>query len=93
VRVNTTSNGRRTPPLRENVPIVSPLPSSSQSHPFETPACARVAEVLSALYFALDLTEGQPHGHAVRSCVIGMHVAQEIGLPLEAQSDLYYACS
>jgi hypothetical protein len=29
----------------------------------------------------------------VRSCVIGMHVAQEIGLPLEAQSDLYYACS
>jgi putative nucleotidyltransferase with HDIG domain len=27
----------------------------------------------------------------VRSCVIGMHIGREIGLPLEAQSDLYYA--
>jgi putative nucleotidyltransferase with HDIG domain len=52
---------------------------------------ARAAEVLSALSFALDLTEGQPPGHAVRSCVIGMHLGHEIGLPLEALADLYYA--
>lgn len=51
----------------------------------------RVAEVLSALSFALDLTEGQPVGHAVRSCVFGMYIAREIGLPLQAQGDLYYA--
>jgi putative nucleotidyltransferase with HDIG domain len=57
----------------------------------EIPARARLAEVLSALSFALDLTEGQPPGHAVRSCVIGMRVAQEMGLPIEDQSDLYYA--
>jgi putative nucleotidyltransferase with HDIG domain len=57
------------------------------------PSGARIslAEVLSALSFALDLTEGQPAGHAVRSCVIGMHIAGEIGLPVEAQTDLYYA--
>ena len=40
---------------------------------------------------ALDLSTGQPMGHSVRSCVIGMRLAQEIGLPQEAQSDLYYA--
>lgn len=52
---------------------------------------ARTAEVLSALSFALDLTEGQPPGHAVRSCAIGMHLGHELGLPLEALADLYYA--
>jgi putative nucleotidyltransferase with HDIG domain len=50
-----------------------------------------VSEVLSALSFALDLTEGQPMGHSVRSCVLGMRLAHEIGLPPEARSDLYYA--
>jgi putative nucleotidyltransferase with HDIG domain len=51
----------------------------------------RVSEVLSSLSFALDLTEGQPMGHSVRSCVVGMLIAKEIGLPVEAQCDLYYA--
>ena len=55
------------------------------------PAPVLVSEVLSALSFALDMTEGQPPGHAVRSCVFGMHIAQEIGLPRGAQGDLYYA--
>ena len=50
-----------------------------------------VSEVISALSFALDLTEGQPPGHAVRCCVFGMQVAQELGLPVDAQADLYYA--
>lgn len=30
-------------------------------------------------------------GHSVRSCVIGMRIAQELGLPVEEQADLYYA--
>ncbi len=51
----------------------------------------RVAEVISALSFALDLTEGQPMGHSVRSCVFGMRLAEEIGVPLAMRSDLYYA--
>ncbi len=38
--------------------------------------------------FALDLTEGQPIGHSIRSCIFGMHIAQEIGLPLNEQADL-----
>src|SRR3978361_1211369 len=51
----------------------------------------RVSEVISALSFALDLTEGQPMGHAIRSCVLGMAIAKELGLPLADRSDLYYA--
>ena len=51
----------------------------------------RVSEIISSLSYALDLTEGQPMGHSVRSCVFGMQIAKEIGLPIEAQGDLYYA--
>jgi putative nucleotidyltransferase with HDIG domain len=51
----------------------------------------RVSEVISALSYALDLTEGQPMGHSVRSCMIGMRLAVEVGLPLREQGDLYYA--
>jgi HD-GYP domain-containing protein (c-di-GMP phosphodiesterase class II) len=50
-----------------------------------------VSEVLGALSFALDLTEGQPFGHALRSCLIGMGLADKIGLPLQERRDLYYA--
>jgi hypothetical protein len=50
-----------------------------------------LSEVLTALSHALDLTEGQPFGHTVRTCLIGMRLADEIGLPAEARSALYYA--
>lgn len=49
------------------------------------------SEVLAALSFALDLTEGQPPGHAMRSCLIGMRIAGELGLSPETRSALYYA--
>jgi HD-GYP domain-containing protein (c-di-GMP phosphodiesterase class II) len=49
------------------------------------------AEVLSALSRALDLTEGQPLGHTVRACAIGMRLGQEVGLDEEALAALYYA--
>jgi putative nucleotidyltransferase with HDIG domain len=51
----------------------------------------RLSEVVSALSLALDLTEGQPMGHAIRSCIIGMRIAEELGLPSRDCSDLYYA--
>ena len=47
--------------------------------------------VISALSYALDITEGQPAGHAVRSCAIGMRIAEELGLPSDTRSDLFYA--
>src|SRR4051794_3492562 len=61
------------------------------SIPPDGDAPVRISEVISALSFALDLTEGQPMGHSVRSCVIGMRLAQEIGIPRDSHADLYYA--
>jgi putative nucleotidyltransferase with HDIG domain len=51
----------------------------------------RLSEVLSALTYALDITEGQPEGHALRSCLIGMRLAAQIDLPLHRRAGLYYA--
>jgi len=51
----------------------------------------RFSEVVSALSYALDITEGQPEGHAVRTCLIGMRIADELGLPAADLSALYYA--
>ena len=51
----------------------------------------RLSEVISALSYALDITEGQPMGHAVRSCAIGMRIGEEIGLGARGALDLFYA--
>ncbi|MGZ8782618.1 MAG: HD domain-containing phosphohydrolase [Gaiellaceae bacterium] len=53
--------------------------------------CLRASEVISALSYALDITEGQPPGHAIRSCLIGMRVADELSLDDETRSALFYA--
>jgi putative nucleotidyltransferase with HDIG domain len=50
-----------------------------------------LSEVLAALSHALDLTQGQPAGHAVRTCMIGCRLAEELGLSAEERSALYYA--
>lgn len=50
-----------------------------------------LSQVLSALSHALDLTEGQPLGHTIRTCVIGMRLAEDLGLSAEDRSALYYA--
>ena len=41
--------------------------------------------------YALDLTEGQPLGHAARSCLIGMRLAEQLQLAADDRSDLFYA--
>lgn len=51
----------------------------------------RLSEVLAALSHALDITEGQPRGHAERTCLIAMRVAQQIGLDAQARSSLFHA--
>ena len=50
-----------------------------------------LSELISALSYALDLTEGEPPGHAARSCLIGLRLADELGLTPGARSDLCYA--
>ena len=49
-----------------------------------------LSELIAALSHALDITEGQPKGHCVRCCWIGMHVGHAIGLTEAQQWELYY---
>ena len=51
----------------------------------------RLSEVISALSYALDITEGQPEGHAVRSCIIGLRIADQLQLSDERKAALFYA--
>ena len=47
--------------------------------------------LISALSFAIDLTEGAVPGHALRTCVLGMRIGHEIGLDPSELAALYYA--
>ncbi len=49
-----------------------------------------LSEVIGALSYALDLTEGLPAGHCIRVCWIGMNIGNQMGLPVETLSHLYY---
>lgn len=80
--------GREIPESDLHPPLITSLPSATV-----VPGETRVAlsELVGALTYALDLTEGQPRGHSARTCLIGMRIAKEIGLSSQEQSDLYYA--
>jgi putative nucleotidyltransferase with HDIG domain len=51
----------------------------------------RMSDVIAALSYALDITEGQPEGHALRTCLIGMRLADAMQLPAPDRSALFYA--
>ena len=58
----------------------------------ENPAVQiKLSEVISALSYALDITEGQPKGHAARSCMLGMRIAKGLRLDVKYSSALFYA--
>ncbi len=50
-----------------------------------------MSELIAGLSCALDIAEGEPPGHAQRSCLIGMRLAEELALAADARSDLFYA--
>ena len=50
-----------------------------------------LTDMLAALSFALDLTEGQPMGHALRTDLIALELAARLDLPLQIRRDLHYA--
>ncbi len=49
-----------------------------------------LAQLMGALSYALDITEGQPPGHCVRCCLIGMRLGRALNLPEESLWELYY---
>jgi HD-GYP domain-containing protein (c-di-GMP phosphodiesterase class II) len=50
----------------------------------------RLSELVAAFSYALDITEGQPAGHCVRSCWIGMHVGRALGLSEQVLWEAYF---
>ncbi len=50
----------------------------------------KLADLMASLSYALDITEGQPEGHCVRCCWIGINIARELGVSERDQWDLYY---
>ena len=50
-----------------------------------------LSKLIGALSYALDLAEGESPGHATRSCLIAMRIADELRLGATERSDLFYA--
>jgi HD-GYP domain-containing protein (c-di-GMP phosphodiesterase class II) len=75
------------------VPDALPLPpdTPSPASPVTAGGGVSLSELLSALSRALDMTEGQPPGHTLRTCFVGMRLADELGLPEALRTALYYA--
>lgn len=48
------------------------------------------AEIIAAFSYALDLTEGQPAGHSVRACWVGMNIGKALRLSAVDLGHLYY---
>jgi putative nucleotidyltransferase with HDIG domain len=63
----------------------------TETAPVSSPTQLRMSDLISALSYALDLTEGQPMGHAVKCCLLSMRLAEILQLTVEQKSDLYYA--
>jgi putative nucleotidyltransferase with HDIG domain len=59
------------------------------SHPAPLPIS--FSGIISALTFAIDLTEGAVPGHALRSCLLGLRIAEAVDLPAAQMPSLYYA--
>jgi len=70
---------------------LEPVATSSAQRTDHLTTEVRLSDVLAGLSLALDLTEGQRPGHAVRSCAIGMRIAEVLGLPKDQRSALFYA--
>ncbi|MGI4828187.1 MAG: HD-GYP domain-containing protein [Janthinobacterium lividum] len=50
-----------------------------------------LSEIISALSFALDATEGALPGHSLRCCLLGMRIGVAVGLGKQELGSLYYA--
>jgi HD-GYP domain-containing protein (c-di-GMP phosphodiesterase class II) len=50
----------------------------------------KLSELIGSFSYALDITEGQPPGHCLRVCWIGMHIGRQAGLSEPQLWELYY---
>src|SRR5204863_1284334 len=50
----------------------------------------RSGELFAALSLALDLGTGEPFEHALRTCLIGLELADRLDLPADERRDVYH---
>jgi putative nucleotidyltransferase with HDIG domain len=67
------------------------VPTESPSGRLIAATEIRFSEIIAALSVALDITQGQPEGHCMRSALIGMRLAEELRLSSADRSALFYA--
>ncbi|MBV9000577.1 MAG: HD domain-containing protein [Solirubrobacterales bacterium] len=67
------------------------MEGAAAHRPIDGIVVLQLSEVLSALSHALDITEGQVPGHAERSCLIGMRIADALDLDDATRASLFYA--
>jgi HD-GYP domain-containing protein (c-di-GMP phosphodiesterase class II) len=53
-------------------------------------AGVRLAELVAALSLGIDLGFGQPMEHVLRQCLIGLRIAEQLGLEEESRAVVYY---
>ncbi len=63
---------------------------SDRSEVQHIPGKVYLSELIGALSYALDLTEGLPPGHCLRACWIGTQIAIELCLDDETLSDTFF---
>ena len=51
----------------------------------------RFSELIAALSVALDITQGNPEGHCIRTTLIGMRMGEQIRLRSDDRAALFYA--
>ncbi|MGH2821626.1 MAG: HD domain-containing phosphohydrolase, partial [Thermoleophilaceae bacterium] len=54
------------------------------------PSQVRLAELVASLSLATDLGLGQPMEHILRSCVLGLRIAEDVGLDESERAVVYY---
>jgi putative nucleotidyltransferase with HDIG domain len=80
--VKISTHNLSTTPLLQCEPAAGRLIVSDQ---------IRFSEIISALSVALDITQGHPQGHCMRTALIGMRIAEELKLSSAESSALFYA--
>jgi putative nucleotidyltransferase with HDIG domain len=80
--VKAATNESSMSPLQQCEPTTDRLIISDQ---------IRFSEIISALSVALDITQGHPQGHCMRTALIGMRLAEELRLSTADSSALFYA--
>ena len=92
VQVATSAQGRsQLVRMRGRPPRVAGSTAGQGEGEATSAASLSLSELIGALSYALDLTEGQPPGHCLRCCWIGVHTGGQLGLEANDLWDLYYA--